>query len=367
MYNLCIIKPNKDAYSETFIAQHILHLSGNKTVLYGGNFPLFKQDGTWLIESKLARLQYLIQKRILKHQEITVRTHSLVNYLQKQSIDVVLAEYGMVGAMVSDACRLAKVPLVIHFHGADAHHRPTIEAYNYPKAFSYASAIVGVSKDMVEQLAKIGAPTEKLFLNPYGIDTKQFSALNISNSSAHFLAIGRFVEKKSPSSLIKAFQLVIKKIPQARLWMVGNGSLLQQSQQLAKQLGLANQITFTGVLSSEQIVQLMKGMRCFVQHSVTAADGDMEGTPLAILEASARGLPIVSTFHAGIKQAVIDGQTGFLVDEYNIEEMAKRMIDIGSSSDLATQMGINGRAHILENYQINKQMAKLDQIIQRCL
>lgn len=367
MYNLCIIKPNKAAYSETFIAQHIHRLSGNKTVLYGGNFPLFKQDGTWLIESKLARLQYLIQKRLFKHQEIAIRTHALVSYLQKQRIDAVLAEYGMVGAMVNSACQLAGVPLVIHFHGADAHHRATIEAYDYPKAFSYASAIVGVSQDMVEQLAKLGAPPEKLFLNPYGIDTAQFSALNISDTPAYFLAIGRFVEKKSPSSLIKAFHLVTKKIPRARLWIVGNGPLLKQSQQLAQQLGITDKVTFTGVLSSEEIVQLMKGMRCFVQHSVTAADGDMEGTPLAILEASARGLPVVSTFHAGIKQAVINGQTGFLVNEYDIQAMAERMIKIASSTELAAKMGVSGRAHILENYQIDKQITKLDQIIQQCL
>lgn len=367
MYNLCIVKPNKSAFSETFIQQHILHLSGNKTVLYGGNFPIYKNDDTLLIESKLGLLNYLIQKRIFKRKEISIRTQALVNYFKKQNIDIVLAEYGMVGAMITNACKLAGIPLVIHFHGADAHHRPTIQAHNYLQAFAYASAIIGVSEDMIQQLYELGAPSEKLFLNPYGVDTNFFKALAIQSNPPHFLTVGRFVEKKSPTSLVKAFELVSKKIHQTHLWMVGHGPLFDKTKQLTQQLGIADKITFTGVLSSAEITLLMEKMRCFVQHSVTAADGDMEGTPVAILEASARGLPIVSTRHAGIKQAVIDTQTGFLVDEYDIETMAERMIRLASSTDLASKMGTNARQHILENYQINKQITKLDQIIRNCL
>ncbi len=366
-YNLCIVKPNGSTFSETFIQAHIQRLGGNKKVLYGGSFPIYEENGKLLIRSKLDLLSYLIQKKLFKRQEISVRTQAFVYYLKEQKIDIVLAEYGMVGAMIAKACQLAYVPLVIHFHGADAHHRATIAAHDYKKAFAYASAIVGVSDDMVQQLAKLGAPTDKLFLIPYGIDTHFFKSLPIQNNPPNFLSIGRFVEKKSPTSLVKAFQIVTNKIPEAHLWMVGNGALLDKTKKLAQQLGIADKITFMGVLASSEIALLMEKMRCFVQHSVIAMDGDMEGTPLAILEASSSGLPIVSTKHAGIKQSVIDAKTGFLVDEYDIEGMAERMIQFAASAELAATMGANARQHILRNYQIDRQIAKLDQVIQNCL
>ena len=91
-FNLCIIKPNKDAFSETFIQEHINRLPGNKKVLYGGSFPVYDHEGKYLIRSKLGLLSYLIQKRILGKKDIKVRTNALVNYLKEQKIDVVFVE-----------------------------------------------------------------------------------------------------------------------------------------------------------------------------------------------------------------------------------------------------------------------------------
>lgn len=368
-YTLCIIKPNNVTYSETFIQAHIDRLSGEKKVLYGGSFPVYKQDGSYLISSKWGLLSYLIQKRIFRKKNIRVRTQALVHYLKSEKVDVVLAEYGTVGAMVAEACRLAKVPLVIHFHGTDAHHKSTLAEYkeDYQKAFQYASAIVGVSGDMIANLHKHGAPMSKLILNPYGVNTDLFTAIDISQSQPYFLSVGRFVAKKSPSSVVTAFKQVAEKFPQAHLWMVGDGPLLQETKALAASLGLDDRITFTGVQSTAQIVELMKQVRCFVQHSVTAADGDMEGTPNTILEASASGLPVVSTRHAGIKEAVVVGETGFLVDEFDVQGMADKMLDIAASPELAQRLGTAARAHILANYKIEDRIAKLDRIIANCI
>ena len=65
-YNLCIIKPNKSAFSETFIQEHITRLAGNKKVLYGGAFPVYDDEDKFLIRSKLSLLIYLVQKKIFE-------------------------------------------------------------------------------------------------------------------------------------------------------------------------------------------------------------------------------------------------------------------------------------------------------------
>lgn len=365
-YNLCIIKPNKSAFSETFIQAHIDGLAGNKKVLYGGAFPVYDHEGKTLIRSKLGLLSYLIQKRIFKKKNINVRTRALYSYLKKYKIDAVFAEYGMVGASVTEACKMAAVPLVIHFHGADVYHHDTVAAYAglYQEAFKYASAFIAVSVDMAATLKEMGAPADKVFTASCGVDTSAFPLLDISASAKDFLSVGRFVEKKSPQSLVKAFKIVLEKEPDARLWMVGSGPLFEETQALIAELGLKEQITLTGVLKPEEIRELMKRMRAFVQHSVTAANGDKEGTPVTVLEASSSGLPVVSTRHSGIKEAVIDGQTGFLVDEYDITGMAERMITLANSAELAVQMGEAARNHMIANYDINLRIALLDSIIQ---
>ncbi len=368
-YNLCIVKPNKAGYSETFIQEHINKLAGNKKVVYGGAFPVYNHLGQFLISSKLGLLIYLFQKRILKRLQIRVRDMAFVRYLKKEKIDVVLAEYGFTGAMIAQACKQANVPLLIHFHGADAHHHETVNRYLplYPSAFNYAGAIVAVSVDMVEKLKKLGAPAEKIALIPYGVDLEKFAPVTIS-AAKHFLSVGRFVDKKSPQSVVKAFKQVADLYPDAKLWMVGSGPLFNVVVELVKELQLSDQVILTGVLDQAGIYKLMQQTRCFVQHSVTAANGDMEGTPNTILEAAASGLPIVSTRHAGIKQAVLDGISGYLVEENDIDGMAKWMIKVASASLTDLQaMGEAGKAHIRENYAISKQIPKLDQLLKQLI
>ena len=365
MYNLCIVKPNKSAFSETFVQEHINRLSGNKKVIYGGAFPLYDHTGALLIRSKFGILQYLIRKRIFKQTSIGVRTKALAKYLKAEKIDVVFAEYGMVGGLITAACKFAGVPLVVHFHGADAHHRPTVNKYRsfYQELFQYASSLIAVSHDMEEALVNLGAPRERIAYIPCGVDIDTFTPVRIDSESKNFLSVGRFVEKKSPLLVVKAFEMVVRKVPESRLFMVGAGPLFTKVKQYVQENGLSDCVKLTGALDQQKVRELMKDTRCFIQHSVTASDGDMEGSPLTIVEASAAGLPIVSTCHAGIKESVVDGVTGFLVAERDTSAMAEKMVQIAQSVQLARQMGSAGRQHITKNYNITTQIEKLDKEI----
>ncbi len=368
-YNLCIIKPNKGTVSETFITEHINRLAGNKKVLYGGSFPVYDEHDKYIIRSKLGLLSYLIQKRFFKRKNIGVRNRALAAWFKRENIDVVFAEYGYVGAMVTQACKMANVPLVVNFHGADIYQKDSYSTYHeyYKTMFTYASAIVAVSTDMVETLVEAGAPRNKVYWNPCGVDTDKFQAVDISQTKPYFLSIGRFVNKKSPRSVVEAFNLITRAVPEARLWMVGTGPLFEDTKALVKRLHLEDKITLTGALKPDKIIELFKQARCFVQHSVTAADGDKEGTPVTILEAGASGIPIISTLHAGIKQAVVDRKTGYLVPEHDIDAMASYIVKLAKDVGLAQQLGTAGREHVKAIYAIEKRIAVLDDIIQKSL
>jgi glycosyltransferase involved in cell wall biosynthesis len=179
-----------------------------------------------------------------------------------------------------------------------------------------------------------------------------------------FLAVGRLVEKKAPLVTLAAFREVVQAFPQARLNMVGDGPLLAACRAFVEQHDLEDRVSFLLARSPDYIAQALQESCCFVQHSVTAADGDSEGTPVAILDAGLAGLPVVSTRHAGIADVVVEGKTGYLVAEHDQAAMAERMKDILRHPETARQMGLNASAHVLKNYAVPVTIAQLRAALQ---
>src|SRR5690606_12856109 len=123
----------------------------------------------------------------------------MVELLKAEQVQVLLAEYGPMGDALVSACRDAKVPLVVHFHGYDAHMHPIVEAAGgYKALFAAAAAIVVVSRGMEARVLELGAARERVHYNCYGIDLEHFTASDPDQAPPHFLAVGRFVEKKAP-------------------------------------------------------------------------------------------------------------------------------------------------------------------------
>ena len=363
--NLAFFKPNKLNYSETFVDAHIRLLPDPKFVLYGGFFPLYKPDGKLLIGSKAGLISYYIQKRFFKKKRIAVRTKSLINYLKLNKIEVAFAEYGPTGALIAEACSQLHIPLIVNFHGFDIHHQPTVNEYLplYQKLFKTAYAVIGVSRFMVAELIRIGLPPEKAIFNSCGVETSFFLPVPVLNSGPIFLSVARFAEKKGPLQVIEAFNLVLAEIPAAKLIMAGTGPLLEQAKKYARDLEIEHSIDFKGVMSQREIIDLMGISRAFVQHSRTAPSGDMEGTPVSVLEASSAALPVISTRHAGIMDAVIENSTGFLVNEMDVHKMSEHMITLAKDSSLATEMGLRGRKHMIENYEMKARIETISSLL----
>jgi glycosyltransferase involved in cell wall biosynthesis len=182
-----------------------------------------------------------------------------------------------------------------------------------------------------------------------------------------FLAVGRFVEKKASHLTIQAFAKVHEAFPEARLRMIGDGPLLKDCRELAKNLGAAEAIEFLGTQPHAVVGSEMSRARCFVQHSVEAASGDCEGTPVGILEAGASGLPVISTRHSGIPEIVVEGETGFLVDEKDVEAMTQHMLQIAQSAALADRLGVAARKRIETHFSLEGTIAALWDVIEECI
>lgn len=363
---VCVARPSRE-YSETFIDNHIAHLPAEVVTAWDGFIPRRFGQGTAIMrlhERISDRLANRIEK--LRPWGRHIRARAFTRFLRKQQIDVLLAEYGPTGVELMDAAERAGVPLVVHFHGYDAQRRDTLEKFGsaYPRLFGKAAGIVAVSHVMAAQLENLGAPRAKMPVIHYGVDTTLFKGAAPGDQPPHFLAVGRFVEKKAPQLLILAFAEVHRALPESRLTLAGSGHLVSACRQLVRALGLEDAVDLPGAIDHREIGERMRRSRAFVQHSVTAPDGDAEGTPVAILEALCSGLPVVATRHGGISETVVDRRTGFLVDEFDLKTMADRMLALGSDANLASAMGRMAREHAVRAFSLERSIARLMEVIE---
>ena len=266
------------------------------------------------------------------------------------------------------ACQQLRIPLVVHFHGYDASHVETLTAHreSYPRMFQLSAACIVVSRTMRNQLLSLGASTEKLALNPCGVDCRRFAGANPQTAPPVLLAVGRLIEKKAPHNTITAFAQVLRRVPEARLRIVGDGSLKVFCEELTVRLGIDHAVTFLGECEHAIVQQEMQAARVFVQHSVVAPCGDSEGTPVAVLEASASGLPVIATRHGGLTDVVVDGKTGFLVEEHDVTAMARQMHRLVVDPQLAARMGLSGCRRVMAKFSRERSIERLSSILEAC-
>lgn len=351
--------------AEPFIEDIKQHINARIYYLYGDNFP-DKADGF----GSLSYYPNLWNRFYRKLRNIPTNhlQEGMERFLKLNKIDLVLSEYGTVAAKMSLVCAKLSIPHIAHFHGGDMYIKENI--INFKKEYSFlfetASGIIGVSEDMTHDLIQLGAKIERCQTIPCA-PQERFFLINPEFQKPIFLFVGRFTDKKAPYYTLAAFKKVLDILPDANLIMAGDGELLNTCENLVTFWEMNHAVSFTGRANHAQLNQYFSQASCYVQHSIIAANGDCEGTPVSILEASAAGLPVISTRHKGIKQAVIHGQTGYLVEEHDVNGMAKFMIELANDLHKSKLMGEAGRKHIRQNYSMEKYIGAIDDLINRTL
>jgi glycosyltransferase involved in cell wall biosynthesis len=339
-------------------------LKGNISYYYGSkNIQLEgTKDLTTYWQKKISNLKKKIFYGTLKATDT-----ALVNSLKKNKIDVVLAEYGTHAHSILPLIKKARVPMVVHFHGYDASMPEVIEkCKNYKAIFQYAVKVIAVSKKMEQMLLELGCPREKLVYNVYG-PQPEFLEVIPQYSQKQFIAIGRFTDKKAPYYTILAFRKAVEKHPEAKLIMAGDGQLLNTCKNLVAYFGLENRVDFPGVISPETYRNILSQSLGLVQHSITSERGDMEGTPLSILEASAAGLPVIATYHAGIMDVIQHGTTGLLCEEHDVDTMTENLVSLLDNKEFAKTLGTAGKNNMKSNYTLERHIQSLQNTLENAI
>ena len=363
--------PSAHAPTETFVRANLRGLPFKTLAYFGDEFRLRRPlQSAYAFSVYISKIFYRLGLR-----RLGTFPPSLVVWIlcKRYQPDVLIVEFGFHAIRMMDAAAWTGTPLIVQFHGSDAfaHQRITAELRErYRRLFRVAASVIVKSLPMREQLLRFGASSDQLVVSPCGADSSLFYGAVPGDSPPLFVAVGRFVPKKAPHLTIRAFADACARVSPAlsrelRLVMVGDGPLLEECRRLVSDLKLENQISFPGLCSPQSVAELMRSCRAFVQHSMVAPDGDSEGSPVSVVEAQLSGLPVVSTRHAGIPEVVVEGKSGFLVDEGDVLGMADFIIRLAEDPDLAARLGSFASSRAISSFTIQHHIDDIADVVRR--
>ncbi len=276
-------------------------------------------------------------------------------YVDDRRPDVALAEFGPNGMCAMQACHKQGIPLIVHFHGYDASSLLRFSSYlkALPRLFELSAAVVVVSRKMRSTLEWLGCPSDKLHVIPCGAPVREFALSNaVANQPCRFLAVSSFAPVKGTMYTLRAFAHCARQCPETTLTMIGDGKEYQKAKAWVEGSGLSHRIRLLGSRPNEAVREHMAASSVFVQHSVKVSIGRLnrthvvEGWGISLAEAASSGLPVIATHHGGIPDQVVDGQTGFLVEERDWSAAGDKMVILARNPELRHEMGLAGRHNI---------------------
>lgn len=343
---LAIAVDNPAAYSQTFVRRHIASLNGGRTVVVqvralrapAADRPLLRlgtRNPLRLAGEAFARAFGLASPS----------ARALRTFADAHGVGVLLAEFGHVGVRVHRAAAEAGIPMFCYFRGSDAslHLRNPRYVRQLRRMFPSLRGVVAVSDFLLRNLAAHGLEHPSSHVIPSGVDTQAFApGAKVPGLVA---SVGRFVAKKRPELVLRAFALGAAGHPHARLEMVGDGRELAACRRLAADLGVSSRVAFHGARPHEFVRELLARAEVSLQHFMTAPDGDSEGMPSCVQEAMASGAVVVATRHAGVPEHVSDGVSGLLADEGDVDGQAAALGRVLGDAPLARSLAAAARAH----------------------
>ena len=289
---------------------------------------------------------------------------------------VLHAHFGSSALPASRIARALRIPLVVTYHGMDITVAATTraEVERRHRAFAAADRVIAVSGFIAEVLRKAGCPPEKITVHFIGVDTARFTpwaghgaapdarTAAEARSATEVLFVGRLVEKKGVTHLIRAMQEVRRTVPAAELVLAGDGPLRTALEKECLVHGVPAR--FLGVQTPEQVIGLMRRAAVLCGPSIADSRGNAEGLPITFLEAQACGLPVIASMSGGTGEGIVHGETGMLFTPGDERALAGHLLAmLGPSNDaLRHRVSIAARRYIEQQFDLERQTAALETI-----
>ena len=289
-------------------------------------------------------------------------------FLIERRIEVVICHNSLAGQVGRLGAWLAGTPNVVYFaHGlaCGPAQSPLLWRLRYyaERAFAPCTTAIVIMNDYDENISKVGhlsRDPERVFRIPgMGVDLTRFSTepapqlreklareLAIAPDQKLVLCVARLIPEKGVAELVEAAQIICRTRKDVVFLLAGTGPLMEKLRAMVRTGGLERQFRVLGWRNDVNDL-----MRC--ADILTLPSYYMEGLPVSILEAMACGKPVVATHHKGCEDAVVDGQTGYLVPVKAVGPLSEKLVALLDDATLRARMGQAGRRRVEQHFEID--------------
>jgi phosphatidyl-myo-inositol dimannoside synthase len=231
-----------------------------------------------------------------------------------------------------------------------------------------------ISRYTRRRFASAFGPDTALEHVPPGVDIDRFAPEEVARAELRaryrlgerpvVVCVSRLVPRKGQDMLIRALPSIRQRVPGAALVIVGGGPYRTTLRRLAHSFGVAQHVVFTDGVPGDELPAHHALADVFAMPCRTRGAGlDVEGLGIVYLEASATGVPVVAGRSGGAPETVRDGETGVVVDGWNVGAIAASVSDLLADPDRAVRMGAAGRQWVVDNWQWRTQAARLAELL----
>ncbi len=281
----------------------------------------------------IASVEALRERNFASIIDIAERFYLPKNQRSLGNFDAIIAHFGQNGvrAMYLRQAGLLSGPIATIFHGFDMSNHDFLAKWtpSYRKLFERTERLLPISHLWRRRLIEWGAEEKKITILRMGVDVNKLKMVDLNRAvrkPLKVLSVARLTEKKG---IVYAIDGVKKSDAPIHYRIIGSGPLESElrSRSMLEE-GSAHKIEFLGRKTHQEVFSELDDADVFLLPSITAEDGDMEGVPVSIMEAMAKGVIVLATRHSGIPELVEDGVSGFLVSEKNSDEIAQKLNEI---------------------------------------
>jgi colanic acid/amylovoran biosynthesis glycosyltransferase len=288
-------------------------------------------------------------------------------------IKVIHAHFGRAGYLGLPIARQAKLPIVTSFYGYDVSQYGGLPKWqrNYRVLFEQGDLFLCLGAQMQKNLIALGCAPEKTRIHHLGVDISGIefkSRVWDGTTPLRVLIAAAFRPKKGIPYALEALGRLQKRV-ELELTIIGDvldtSDSLPEKQRIMKAIevnGLKNCTTLLGMRPYSFLLDQAYLHHIFLAPSIKADDGDMEGTPMVLADMAATGIPIISSQHSDIPELILDGETGLLANEKDVDGLATRLYWLADNTDQWEAMSRRAREHIEREFDTHTQAARLEAI-----
>ena len=296
---------------------------------------------------------------------------NMIKLIKKEKINVIHAHWIVPQGFLAYLCKkLFKIPYVVTAHAGDIFPlKSSFFRFFLSLTIKNSDYCTANSTFTKKELEKISGKKD-IKIIPMGVDFNLFSQRDKNRNLMRkygikrefILSVGRLAEKKGIKYLIMAMDNVVKKFPEAKLVIVGDGPERNNLEILAKKLNLGKNVIFVGRVENKYLPEFYSTADLFAGPSIVTKSGDTEGLGVVFLEALASGTCVVGNNIGGIPDIIENNKTGILVRQKDSKQLANAIIKLLSNPKLRKNLALNGQKKVKKIYSwdlIGKQFNEL--------